>query len=169
MERKQAVIGWRVSLSCQSPDQNLGLGLHFYDNGNPRIVTKLQFQIVNLGLVKVPYVNGLLSADVTSVSCERVQICKTMYHVQSRIKRREMKLQAERTVESARLPKWTMGSGGYGRLRETIAWRRSNQPSRKQRMLTRYFGNNFASTTNPALPDWIHRRWNPCASKITDL
>ena len=28
-------------------------------------------------------------------------------------------------------------------------------------MLTRYFGNNFASTTKPALPDWIHRRWNP--------
>ena len=31
----------------------------------------------------------------------------------------------------------------------------------KQRLLTRYFGDIFASTTNPVLPDWIHRRWSP--------
>ena len=46
---------------------------------------------------------------VTSDSFERVEICKTMNHIQRRVKRREMELQAERTVESARLPKWQMG------------------------------------------------------------
>ena len=56
---------------------------------------------------------------VTSDSFERVDICKTMNHIQRRVKRREMELQAERIVESARLPKWQLGAGGHGPLRET--------------------------------------------------
>ena len=56
---------------------------------------------------------------VTSDSFERVGICKTMSHIQRRVKRRDMEVQAERTVETARLPKWQLGGGGYGPLRET--------------------------------------------------
>ena len=98
---------------------------------------------------------------VTSDSFERVQICKTMNHVQRRITRRKKELQAERAVESARLPKWQMGSGGYGPLRETENGEEAINHLEKQRLLTRYFGDIFASTTNPALPSWIYRRWSP--------
>ena len=98
---------------------------------------------------------------VTSDSFERVNICKTMNHIQRRIKRREMDLRAERTVDTARLPKWQMRSSGYGPLRETEIGEEANTHIEKQQMLTRYFGEIFASTTNPALPAWIHRRWSP--------
>ena len=98
---------------------------------------------------------------VTSDSFERVDICKTMNHIQRRVKRREMELQAERTVESARLPKWQLGAGGYGPLRETEHGEEATSHLEKQGLLTRYFCNIFASTTNPVLPDWIHRRWSP--------
>ena len=98
---------------------------------------------------------------VTSDSFERVEICKTMNHIQRRVGRREMELQAERTVESARLPKWQMGRGGYRPLRETEHGEEAISHLEKQCLLTRYFGNIFASATNPVLPDWIHRRWSP--------
>ena len=92
---------------------------------------------------------------VTSDSFERVDICKTMNHIQRRVKRREMELQAERTVESARLPKWQLGAGGHGPLRETEHGEEAISHLEKQSLLTRYFGNIFASTTNPVLP------WSP--------
>ena len=98
---------------------------------------------------------------VTSDSFVRVDICKTMNHIQRRDKRREMELQAERTVESARLPKWQLGTGGHGPLRETEHGEEAISHFEKQNLLTRYFGNIFASKTNPVLPDWIHRRWSP--------
>ena len=98
---------------------------------------------------------------VTSDSFERVEICKTMNHIQRRVRRREAELQAERTVETARLPKWQMGGGGYGPLRETEHGEEATSHLEKQCLLTRYFGNIFASTTNPVLPNWIHRRWSP--------
>ena len=98
---------------------------------------------------------------VTSDSFERVGICNTMSHIQRRVKRREMELQAERTVETARLPKWQLGGGGYGPLRETEHGEEATNHLEKQRLLTRYFGDIFASTTNPVLPAWIHRRWSP--------
>ena len=102
---------------------------------------------------------------VTSDSFERVNICKTMNHIQRRVKRREMDLRAERTVDTARLPKWQMKSGRYGPLRETEHGEEANTHIEKQRMLTRYFGDIFASTTNPVLPTWIHRRWSPRVPK----
>ena len=98
---------------------------------------------------------------VTSDSFERVNICKTMNHIQRRVKRRELELQAERTVESARLPKWQLGTGGHGPLRETEHGEEAINHLEKQGLLTRYFGHIFASTTTPILPDWVHRRWSP--------
>ena len=98
---------------------------------------------------------------VTSDSSERVDICKTMNHIQRRVKRREMELQAERIVESARLPKWQLGAGGHGPLRETEHGEEAISHLEKQGLLTRYFGHIFASTTNPVLPDCVHRRWSP--------
>ena len=97
---------------------------------------------------------------VTSDSFERVNICKTMNHIQRRVKRRETDLRAQRTVDTARLPKWQTRSGGYGPLRETEHGEEANTHIEKQNMLTRYYGNIFASTTRPSLPDWIYRRWN---------
>ena len=52
------------------------------------------------------------------------------------------------------------GGGGYGPLRETEHGEEAISHLEKQCLLTRYFGNIFASTTNPVLPDWIHRRWS---------
>ena len=65
-----------------------------------------------------------------------------------------MELQAERTVESARLPKWQLVAGGHGPLRETEHGEEAKSHLEKQNLLTRYFGDIFASTTNPVLPDW---------------
>ena len=53
------------------------------------------------------------------------------------------------------------GGGGYGPLRETEHGEEAISHLEKQCLLTRYFGNIFASTTNPVLPDWIHRSWSP--------
>ena len=85
---------------------------------------------------------------VTSDSFERVNICKTMNHIQRRVKRRELELQAERTVESARLPKWQLGTGGHGPLR----WRRSDKPSRKAKSSDQVFWSYlcFHDTSNSA-------------------
>ena len=98
---------------------------------------------------------------VTSDSFERVNICKTMNHIQRRVKRRELELQAERTVESAQLPKWQLGTGGHGPLRETEHGEEAISHLERQGLLTRFFGHIFASTTTPVLPDWVHRRWSP--------
>ena len=43
---------------------------------------------------------------ITVDSFDGVNICKTTYHVQRRMKRRELDRQAATTVETARLPKW---------------------------------------------------------------
>ena len=106
---------------------------------------------------------------VTSDSFERVDICKTMNHIQRRVKRREMESVAERTVESARLQKWQLGAGGHGLLRESDHGEEAISHLEKKNLLTRYFGHIFASTTNPVLPDWVHRRWSPRVLEISDL
>ena len=84
---------------------------------------------------------------VASDSFERVNICKTTNHIQRRIKRRELELQAERTVESARLPKWQLGTGGHGPLRETEHGEEAISHLEKQGLLTRFFGHTGLGTS----------------------